>query len=47
MAADIVLAYMQIMVRPNAPERFNEEKATYVVRGSGEVVASWPRIRGW
>src|SRR3546814_2240811 len=25
-----------IMVRPNAPDRFNEEKATYVIRGSGE-----------
>src|SRR3546814_8281971 len=24
------------MVRPNAPDRFNEEKATYVIRGSGE-----------
>src|SRR3546814_932391 len=27
----------KIMVRPNAPDRFNEEKATYVVRGSGEA----------
>ena len=25
------------MARPNAPDRFNEEKATYVVRGSGEA----------
>src|SRR3546814_1686770 len=25
-----------IMARPNAPDRFNEEKATYVIRGSGE-----------
>jgi excinuclease ABC subunit C len=24
------------MARPNAPDRFNEEKATYVIRGSGE-----------
>ena len=24
------------MVRPNAPDRFNEEKSTYVVRGEGE-----------
>lgn len=24
------------MVRPNAPDRFNEEKSTYVVRGGGE-----------
>ena len=24
------------MARPNAPDRFNEEKATYVVRGEGE-----------
>ena len=24
------------MVRPNAPDRFNEEKATYVVRGGGD-----------
>jgi excinuclease ABC subunit C len=37
MAARIVLAYMQNMARPNAPDRFNEEKATYVIRGSGEV----------
>jgi len=36
MAAPIAFAYMAVMVRPNAPERFNEEKATYVVRGSGE-----------
>ena len=34
MAARNVLAYMQIMARPNAPDRFNEEKATYVIRGS-------------
>lgn len=33
MAARIVLAYMQIMARPNAPDRFNEDKATYVMRG--------------
>ena len=25
------------MARPNAPDRFNEEKATYVIRGSGEA----------
>jgi excinuclease ABC subunit C len=24
------------MARPNAPDRFNEEKATYVIRGSGD-----------
>ena len=24
------------MVRPNAPDRFNEEKSVYVVRGDGE-----------
>jgi excinuclease ABC subunit C len=37
MAARIAIAYMQIMARPNAPDRFNEEKATYVIRGSGEA----------
>ena len=37
MAARITIAYMQIMARPNAPDRFNEEKATYVIRGSGEA----------
>jgi excinuclease ABC subunit C len=37
MAGRIAIAYMQIMARPNAPDRFNEEKATYVIRGSGEA----------
>jgi len=37
MAGRNVLAYMQIMALPNAPDRFNEEKATYVIRGSGEA----------
>jgi excinuclease ABC subunit C len=36
MAARIAFAYSQIMARPNAPDRFNEGKATYVMRGSGE-----------
>ena len=36
MAARVPIAYMAIMVRPNAPDRFNEEKATYVMRGDGE-----------
>lgn len=35
MAGRIAIAYMQNMARPNAPDRFNEEKAAYVVRGSG------------
>jgi excinuclease ABC subunit C len=36
MATAAAMAYMAGMARPNAPDRFNEEKATYVVRGEGE-----------